>query len=103
MASSCLPSRCSARASWMACCLPLGAGGVFMRRFMPQPPLLGNPPANATPTVVWLLPYNPRGILKGPGMKDILDRLEQRREQARLGGGQARIDAQRSEEHTSEL
>jgi propionyl-CoA carboxylase beta subunit len=27
-------------------------------------------------------------------MKDILDRLEQRREQARLGGGQARIDAQ---------
>jgi len=27
-------------------------------------------------------------------MKDILDRLEQRREQARLGGGQGRIDAQ---------
>jgi propionyl-CoA carboxylase beta chain len=27
-------------------------------------------------------------------MKDILDRLDQRREQARLGGGQARIDAQ---------
>ncbi len=27
-------------------------------------------------------------------MKDILDRLEQRRAQARLGGGQARIDAQ---------
>src|ERR1700720_1063768 len=27
-------------------------------------------------------------------MKDILDRLEQRREQARLGGGQARINAQ---------
>src|SRR5471030_798892 len=27
-------------------------------------------------------------------MKDILDRLEQRREQARLGGGQTRIDAQ---------
>src|SRR6187397_1151977 len=27
-------------------------------------------------------------------MKDILDRLEQRREQARLGGGQARVEAQ---------
>src|SRR5436189_4031854 len=27
-------------------------------------------------------------------MKDILDRLEQRREQARLGGGAARIEAQ---------
>ena len=27
-------------------------------------------------------------------MKDILDRLEQRRAQARLGGGQARIEAQ---------
>ena len=31
---------------------------------------------------------------QGPGMKDILDRLEQRRAQARSGGGQARIDAQ---------
>jgi propionyl-CoA carboxylase beta chain len=29
-----------------------------------------------------------------PGMKDILDKLEQRREQARLGGGAARIEAQ---------
>src|SRR4026208_1601703 len=28
------------------------------------------------------------------GMKDILDRLEKRREEARLGGGQTRIDAQ---------
>ena len=27
-------------------------------------------------------------------MKDILDRLEQRREQARLGGGVARVEAQ---------
>src|ERR1051325_3904346 len=33
-------------------------------------------------------------IPAGQGMKDILDRLEQRREQARLGGGQARIEAQ---------
>jgi propionyl-CoA carboxylase beta chain len=27
-------------------------------------------------------------------MKDILDRLERRREEARLGGGKARIEAQ---------
>ncbi len=27
-------------------------------------------------------------------MKDILDRLEERRDEARLGGGQRRIDAQ---------
>src|SRR4051812_19996403 len=49
---------------------------------------------NGAAAMVWLLPYDPCGILKGPGMKDILDKLEQRREQARLGGGQTRIDAQ---------
>ena len=31
----------------MACCLPPAAGGVFMPRFMPQPPHLGNPPGTA--------------------------------------------------------
>ena len=35
-----------------------------------------------------------RGIAEGPGMKDILDKLEQRRAQARLGGGEKRIEAQ---------
>src|SRR5579864_3309628 len=29
-----------------------------------------------------------------PSMKDILDRLEKRREEARLGGGKTRIEAQ---------
>src|SRR6188508_1823280 len=43
--------------------------------------------------MVWLLPYDPRDS-EGLGMKDILDRLEQRRGQARLGGGAARIEAQ---------
>src|SRR5262249_24301655 len=45
--------------------------------------------------VVWLLPDPEQGNRAGAAaMKDILDKLEQRREQARLGGGQARIDAQ---------
>ena len=43
------------------------------------------------PGVVCLLPRIPPGLRR---MKDILDRLEQRRAQARLGGGQARIEAQ---------
>jgi propionyl-CoA carboxylase beta chain len=44
--------------------------------------------------VVWLLPEVIRNGDCGVSMKDILDRLEQRRGQARLGGGQARIEAQ---------
>src|SRR3954454_4145985 len=37
----------------------------------------------------------PLAIREGHGpMKDILDKLEERRANARLGGGQARIDAQ---------
>src|SRR5271169_4697371 len=36
----------------------------------------------------------PVGMGGGKAMKDILDRLEQRRDDARLGGGKARIEAQ---------
>src|SRR5665213_4469120 len=49
-------------------------------------------------TVVWLLrPKSgklPDKTRAGDRMKDILDRLEKRREAARLGGGEKRIDAQ---------
>src|SRR5258707_10692120 len=44
--------------------------------------------------MVWLLPETIRNGDCGVSMKDILDRLEQRRGQARLGGGETRIEAQ---------
>jgi len=53
---------------------------------------LGNPPSVRAAPVVWLLPDRNGDI--GGTMKDILDKLEARREQARLGGGEKRIEAQ---------
>ena len=43
--------------------------------------------------MVWLLPESRREQGRA-AMKDILDKLEQRRDEARLGGGETRIEAQ---------
>ena len=53
---------------------------------------MGNLPSVRAAPVVWLLPDRNGDI--GGTMKDILDKLEARREQARLGGGEKRIEAQ---------
>ena len=66
-----------------------GGRGRFMARFMPQP-LAGwaiRPGGPATPPWYGFCLIIPRESGRGRAMKDILDRLEQRREQARLGGG----------------